>query len=915
LFPKFSGQNAFCRTDLTSHDHRNLRALFEPKSIALIGASNRPHSVGAVTAKNLFEAGFAGPIMTVNPREQAIRSTINYHSVEELPLAPDLAVIATPPLTVPGIISSLGARGTRAVIVVTAGFGEGGSSEGAELRRTTLEAAKPHLVRILGPNCLGFISPARGINASFAHLTPLGGGLAFISQSGALVTAAIDWATARGFGFSHVISIGDMIDVDFGDLLDYLALDQLTHAILLYVESIVDAQKFISAGRIAARNKPVLVLKSGRSSAGAKAAMSHTGALAGADLVYDAAFRRAGMLRVKELSELFEAVSTLSAGIKVKGDRLTVVTNGGGVGVLAADALEDQDGRLTTLSTETLARLDSVLPRTWSRGNPIDILGDASPERYRGAVKAILAEPEMDAILIMNCPTAVADSLGAATEVVESRPADRSVPVLTAWLGETAALPARRLFAANKIPTYETPDDAITAFMYLSAYSRNQELLLETPLAHPGTDLPDREAARKLIAEVLANGRSLLTEPEAKSVLEAYAIPIVDTRTARDPAEAARIAAEIGGRVAIKILSPDIVHKSDVGGVRLDLSGAEVESVAREMLDKVGRGAPQARLTGFSVEEMIARPQAFELLAGIADDPVFGPVILFGQGGTAAEIIRDRALGLPPLNLPLAREMIGRTRVARLLEGYRDRPAAAVDEIALTLVKLSQLLVDVPEITELDINPLIADSQGVLALDARIVVRSSAAAVRLAIRPYPSEFEATIALADGTPVFVRPIRPEDQPKLVAMVMESAPRDVYLRFFHPMKQFPRLMAARFSQIDYSREMAFVAISPPGSADAGDILGIARMIADPDNERAEFAVMVRSDWHGRTLGFRLMQTLITCADRRGIGTLYGDVLRENTTMLQMARELGFKVGTTDAPECFRVERSRVGQIQHS
>jgi acetyltransferase len=444
--------------------------------------------------------------------------------------------------------------------------------------------------------------------------------------------------------------------------------------------------------------------------------------------------------------------------------------------------------------------------------------------------------------------------------------------------------------------------------MHLCAYGRNQELLLETPLARPGADAPDREVARKLVAEVLAVSRPLLTEPEAKSVLEAYAIPTVDTRTARDPAGAARIAAEIGGRVAIKILSPDIVHKSDVGGVRLDLSGAEVESAAREMLDKVRGRAPQAHLTGFSIEEMIRRPQAFELLAGIADDPVFGPVILFGQGGTAAEIIRDRAIGLPPLNLALAREMIGRTRVASLLKGYRDRPAAAIDEVALTLVKLSQLLIDVPEITELDINPLIADSEGVLALDARIVVRSSAAANRLAIRPYPSEFEETFALADGSTVFVRPIRPEDEPKLVAMVMESTRRDMYLRFFSLMKRFPHMMAARLSQIDYSREMAFVAIAPPDSADAGEILGVAHMIADPNNERPEFAVMVRSDWHGRGLGFKLMQTLITCADRRAIGTLYGDVLRENTTMLQMARELGFKVEPTDSPQLFRVERSR-------
>ena len=888
---------------------RNLDALFEPKSIALIGASNEPGSVGAVTAKNLFRAGFAGPILTVNPHEQAIRSAINYHSIEELPLAPDLAVIATPPPTVPEMVAALGARGTRAVIVVAAGFGEGGSAEGAELRQKTLAAAQPHLMRILGPNCLGFISPAKGINASFAHLAPLTGGLAFVSQSGALATAAIDWATARGFGFSHVISIGDMIDIDFGDLLDYLALDQATHAVLLYVESIVAARKFMSAGRLAARNKPVLVLKSGRSSAGAKAAMSHTGALAGTDLVYDAAFRRAGMLRVKELRELFEAVTTLSAGVRVRGNRLAVMTNGGGAGVLAADLLEDRGGRLATLSPNTLARLAALLPPTWSRGNPIDVLGDAPPERYGKTVEVLLAEPDTDAILIMNSPTAVADSLGAATAVVQSLPADRGMPVLTAWLGEAAALPARRLFAASRIPTYETPDAAVTAFMHLHAYGKNQALLLETPRVQPGAPAPDRETARKVIADVLAAGRSLLTEPEAKKVLQAYAIPTVETLSARDPAEAASIAAGIPGRVVLKILSPDIVHKSDVDGVRLDLSAAEVESAAKEMLDKVKARAPGARLAGFSVEAMIRHPGAFELLAGIANDLVFGPIILFGQGGAAAEIIRDRAIGLPPLNAPLAREMISHTRVAELLQGYRDRPAAAIDEIAATLVKLAQLVIDVPEVGELDINPLIADSKGVIALDAGIAVRRSAARdQRLAIRPYPSELEQTIALADGSSVFVRPIRPEDQMKLVAMVMQSSARDIYLRFFSPLKHLPQMMAARMSQIDYSREMAFVAIAPAEGPDDGDLLGVARVIADPNNERAEFAVMVRSDWQGHGLGYKLMQTLISYADHRNIGTIYGDILGENVTMLQMARELGFQLETSDSPGIFRVERSR-------
>jgi acetyltransferase len=886
---------------------RNLDALFEPKTIALIGASNQPRSVGAVLARNLFEAGFKGPILTVNPHELAIRSALNYRSVAELPVAPDLAVLATPPATIPGLIEEVGARGCRAAVVVTAGFGEGERSEGEALRQKMLAAAKPYLLRIVGPNCLGFISPARGINASFAHLTPPAGDLAFVTQSGAIATAVLDWAAARGFGFSHMISLGDMADVDFGDILDYLALDQATRGILLYVESVTQARKFISAGRIAARAKPVIVIKAGRSAAGAQAALSHTGALAGSDLVYDAAFRRAGMLRVFELRELFEAVATLSAGMSAMGDRLAILTNGGGAGVMATDSLEAQGGRLATLSAGTVAKLDGLLPTTWSRANPVDILGDAPGQRYAGALAALLSEPERDAVLVINCPTAVADSLDAANAVVAGLPSDNRVPVLTCWLGETAPAESRRLFAAKRVPTFETPDEAVRAFMHLVRYRQNQELLLETPPANPDQLAPARTAARAEIEKALAAGRSVLTEPEAKAVLLAYGIPTVATHVAADPAEAGRIAAEIGRPVALKIVSPDISHKSDVGGVRLDLrSAAAVVEAARDMLAAVAARAPKAQITGFAVEEMIRRPHAFELLAGIAEDRTFGPIILFGQGGTAAEVIADRAIGLPPLNDVLAREMISRTRVSRLLKGYRDRPPAAIDAIARTLVRLSQLVIDFDEIVELDINPLVADETGVLALDARIVVRRSVAAPiqRLAIRPYPAELVYEIVLESGRSCLLRPIRPEDEPALIDMAMRSSVEDIRLRFLGPLKDSPHLMAARLSQIDYSREMALVATKLPADVGDNEILGVARLVADPDNENAEFAVIVRSDLKGQGLGYKLMTELIAYARQRDLKTLSGDVLRENRTMLRMAEELGFTRMTTDAPEIVRV-----------
>lgn len=873
---------------------RHLDVLFSPETIALIGASNQPGSVGAVLARNLLCAGFAGPVLTVNPNERAIRSTLNYHSVSELPLTPDLAIIATPPESVPGLIKELGERGCRAAVVITAGFGEGEQADGKALQQAMLEAARPYLMRIVGPNCLGILAPHKGINASFAHLTPLKGDIAFVTQSGAVATSILDWASARGIGFSYIISLGAMSDVDFGDVLDFLALDPKTHSILLYVEAISDARKFLSAARMASRNKPVVVVKAGRSDEGAKAALSHTGALAGSDAIYDAAFRRAGMLRVKTLDELFQAAGTLATGIRVQGDRLAILTNGGGVGVLAVDELIDVGGHLAELSEATLARLNAVLPKAWSHANPVDILGDASGQRYAEAVNVLLDERGADALFVINCPVAVTDSLEAAQALITTLEKHR-LPVLTCWLGEGAPAEARRLFAEKRIPSYGTPEQAVRAFLHLSSYCRNQRALMETPASVSDLITIDTTSANAIIDRVTDEGRSVLTEPEASAVLAAYGIPTVPAMLARTPEEASHAAEQLGFPVVLKILSRDISHKSDIGGVQLNLASSEAVSLAAEnMLRVIHHEAPTARVDGFNVQPMIRRPGAHELILGVAEDRVFGPVILFGQGGKAVEVIGDRVVGLPPLNSLLAQDMISSTRISRLLKGYRDRPAADLEAITLTLIKLSQLASDLERVVELDINPLLADASGVMALDARIVIRSSQRQrLPMAIRPYPKQLAQTITTRSGQAYCLRPIRPEDESALVHMLGQSSPSDVRLRFFAAIRKFDHAFAARLTQIDYDREMAFVAI-PSGS---DEIVGVVRLSADPDKEKAEFAVMVRSDFKGTGLGYSLMQQIIDFARMNAIKQLFADVLRENHPMLKMVKEFGFLVLPTN------------------
>lgn len=854
---------------------RNLDAVFAPTAVALVGASNREGSVGAVLARNLFGSGFAGPVMPVNPHENAIRSSVNFRSIAELPIVPDLAVVATPAAGVPAVIGELAEKGCRAAVVISQGFADPG------LRQALLDAARPRLLRIVGPNCIGVLSPGIGLNASFAHLTPRPGDLAFVSQSGSIASAVLDWADVREIGFSHVVAIGDMSDVDVGDLLDYLALDTKTRAILLYVEAITDAPKFMTAARIAARAKPVVVIKARRRDEALEPAPWRE------DAVYDAAFRRAGMLRVDTLRELFEAVGTLASGIRPKGNRLAILTNGGGAGVLAADTLDAAGGQLAELSADSLAKM-----RAFASGNPLRIAGDAPGRVYGDALGAILADPAQDAVLVMNYPQALADGLEAARAVTESKRQRRGAAVLTCWLGERGARESRRLFAGQGIPTYQTPDESVRAFMQLVTYRRNQDLLMETPPAfEPGT--ADIEGARAILVRALEAGRGALTEPEAKALLSAYGIPVVRTEVAHSPDDAAMLAERIGFPVALKILSPDIGRKSEIGGVRLELDSADmVREAAIHMCRLVAERRPEARVEGFTVQPMVRRREAHELTLGVETDEVFGPVILFGQGGTGADVIADRSIGLPPLNMPLARDLIGRTRVSRLLKGYGARSAADADGVAATLVKLSRMVADFDEIARLEINPLLADEEGVLALDARVEIREGRAAPRerFAIRPYPNELEHDAASRSGVRFRLRPIRPEDEPGIVDMIARSDPEDVRLRFFAPMKQIAHAFAARLTQIDYRREMAFVATSTDRRDE--DILGVARLVADSEGEKAEFGIMVRSDQKGRGLGWLLMETILDYAGRQNLRTVYGEVLAENRAMLAMAEVLGFK-----------------------
>jgi acetyltransferase len=878
-----------------------LDKLFAPASLALIGASDREGSVSLTVLRNLRDAGFPGRIDLVNPRAVVIDGIPSVASVSDLETAPELVIVASPPGTVPAIIAEAAAKGVAAAIVMTAGLGHGASSL-AEAAR--LEARQFGL-RLVGPNCLGVMAPHARLNASFSARFAAPGDLALVSQSGAVAAALVEWAARRNVGLSAVVSLGDQLDVDFGDCLDYFAVDRATRAILLYVESIGAAQKFMSAARAAARVKPVVVIKSGRHVQGAKAAATHTGALAGADAVYDAAFRRAGLLRVLDLDELFAAAETLGREKPFPGNRLAILTNGGGVGVLAVDRLIDFGGTLAGISDEAQAQLDCVLPPTWSRANPVDIIGDANAARYATALETLLADRNNDAVLVLNVPTGLACVAEAAEAVVATVTSSRASgarrkPIFAVWLGEDER--AAHAFETARIPHFATEAEAVRGFMHLVRYREAQDDLMETPDSLPVDFVPDTMAAQQVVADAIADGREWLDPLQVNALLRAYDIPAAPVTLAHDATEAVVAARPIlaeGGTVAVKILSPDIVHKSDIGGVKLDLtSEAAVRRAADEILERARRLKPSARLTGITVQPMVRRPKARELIAGLADDPTFGPVIVFGGGGTAVEVIDDKALALPPLDLKLAGDLIARTRVSRILKAYRDVAAADERGVALVLVKLAHLAADVPEIRELDINPLHADKDGVIAVDARVAIapvvpesRKGRGHPRFAVRPYPKEWERDLTLDDGRRVFVRPVRPEDEELVVEFFRHVTPEDLRLRFFAAIRDFSHPFIARLIQIDYARAIVFVALD----AESGVMLGAVRLQADANRDTGEYGILVRSDMKGLGLGWGLMLLMIEWARAEGLRLIEGQVLRGNTIMLDMCRRLGFAIRT--------------------
>ncbi|HWI81112.1 bifunctional acetate--CoA ligase family protein/GNAT family N-acetyltransferase [Ramlibacter sp.] len=865
---------------------RNLDALFAPAAVAVIGVSERPDNVGHVVFRNLRAGGFPGPLWIVDRRQGLIAGQQAYPDIESLPQAPDLAVICTPAASVPGLVEALARKGTRAAAVLSAGL------RGTPAEQAMLAAARPALLRILGPNCLGVLVPGAGLNASFSPGNALPGSLAFVTQSGALSTAMLDWANSHGIGFSHFVSLGDCADVDFGDVLDYLASDPGTRAILMYMEAVQSARKFMSAARAAARNKPVIVVKAGRVAEGARAAASHTGALAGSDTVFDAAVRRAGMLRVDTLEALFDAAETLAHVKTWRGERLAILTNGGGAGVLAADALAMGRGRMAELSPATVQALDRCLPATWPRGNPVDIVGDAPVARYGEALRIVLDAPEVDGVLFMHSPTAIvpAGEIAAACLPIVQQ---ATKPVLACWLGGDAVASARRAFSGAGIATYNTPERAVAGWLQRASYARNQEALLQLPADTLEDFRPDVAAAEAILQAALREGREWLDNAQATQLLQAYGIPAVAAAKVRDVDEAVLAAARIGYPVALKIVSPEIVHKSDVGGVALGLGSADdVRAAAVRMRQRVAHAQPHAHVLGFTVQAMAQRRHAQELIVGIASDGVFGPVVLFGEGGTAVELRKDRAVGLPPLNGRLARDLIDQTHVGALLAGYRGHPPVDRQALVGAMLRVSQLACDLPALMELDINPLLADAEGVIALDARVRVRRPAPgeASRLAVRPYPSGLEQRLQVGDHE-LLLRPIRPEDGERLAAFYGKASPADMRLRFFLARREVPHSELARYCQIDYDRDMTFLALAGTGPAAA--MAGEVRAVCDPDNRQAEFAIQVAGPWQRQGLGRALLGKLLAYLRARGTQEVVGQCLSENAGMAALARQLGFEV----------------------
>ena len=876
-----------------------LTPLFSPQSVAVFGASDRTDSVGQIVFHNMLQSGYQGALYAINPNRAEVQGCKAYASLSQITGAVELAIIATPAHTVPDIIEECGKHHVKAAVIITAGFGETGAA-GITLERAVLNNAQRYNIRLIGPNCLGVMRPDIGLNATFNKGSANAGNLAFVSQSGALCTAILDWAKSNEVGFSSVVSTGSSVDVDFGEILDYLVSDVKTQSILLYIEGIRDARSFMSAIRAAAQFKPVILIKVGRHAVASKAIMSHTASLVGSDDAFAAAVRRAGVVRVQTVTQLFSVAKALSCGFHPNGNRLAIVTNGGGPGVMATDCAADLGLVMANLSENTIEKLNQVLPVTWSHNNPVDIIGDAQADRYMHAVKACLEDPNVDGVLTILTPQAMTKPLEAANAVIELSN-QYSKPLLACWMGGEQVVESRALFNHAKKPNFRTPEPAVEVFSFLSAYYKNQKLLMQVPgpLSHHLE--PDVACARRIIEGALQDKRKILNEVESKALLSAFHIPVAETMVARSPVEALLMAQKLGFPVVMKINSPDITHKTDVGGVMLNITNAQATRAAyHEIIASVKRIRPDARIEGVAIEPMVSKPNGRELMIGVTNDPIFGPVILFGAGGTMVEVIGDRAVALPPLNTFLVKDLIQNTHVAKMLGAFRNMPAIDMDALESVLLRVSEMVCELPMLMEMDINPLIVDEHGALTADARVIVKfrqpTADRYAHMAIYPYPTHMVSNWQLADGTNIVIRPIRPEDAELVQKFVRELSEETRYFRFMNSVQELSHAMLVRFTQIDYSREIALIAVVKQNDNDIESNetqLGVARYATNPDGESCEFAVVIADSVSGKGLGSKLMTALMDVARANGLKIMQGEVLNNNKHMLNLMKHLGFKI----------------------
>lgn len=881
---------------------KEMEKIFNPETIAVVGATNRKGHVGYSILENLLSSGYEGTVYPVNPKRKSVQSVKTYPSILKVPDKVDLAVIATPSKTVQGIVEECGEAGVHGIVIISSGFKESGK-EGKDMCESILKTARSYDMRIFGPNCLGLLKPSINLNASFAKKMPKKGKIAFISQSGALGTAILDWAIENNVGFSHFVSIGSMIDVGFHDLIDYFGRDPETTSILIYMESLTNARKFLSAARAFARTKPIVVLKVGRTTEGSRAAMSHTGSITGNDAVFGAAFSRAGVIRVNTIGQLFNCAQNLAMQKRPKGKRLAIVTNAGGPGVIATDSLIKNDGELAKLSEETIKKLDNFLPKAWSRSNPVDILGDAESERYRKAMKICIEDENVDGLIVILTPQAMTDPAEVAREVIKL---PRNKTLLSSWMGGKDVEEGRKILKEGNIPVYGIPENAVKCFMNMYHYSRNLGLLYETPATIPHAFKPKTKKNRELIKKVLGDNRYVLTEIEAKKMLSNYGIPVTKNALVRTPQEAAKVSAKIGFPVVMKLSSSDIIHKTEIGGVILNIkSRKEAEATFRKIMRNARKKKPKAKIEGIFVEQMVKKRH--ELLIGCKKDPIFGPAIVFGMGGIAVEVFKDTTVGLPPLNMALSMRMIEKTKIYELLKGYRNMKGVDIKSIQFLLYKFAYLVMDFPEIKEIDINPLSVDEKGGVVLDAKVILDRKIAGKKIkpyshmVISPYPKEYITTFKMKNGKKVLLRPIKPEDEPLEGEMFTKFSEETQRFRFFQKIKDITHELLIRYTQIDYDREIAIIAETKEKGKKK--MVGVVRIIEDPCDETAEFAIVVADPWQKQGLGNKLTDYILEISRERGIKKVYAEMLKDNYAMKHMLAERGFKI--IESEESYRAE----------